>query len=141
MEATTTQPDQTRQRVALIQLTPEATERLRDPRIIIAIIAALIGAAAVFGGYLGISSTLDPGKQLPYLVSGGVGGLFLLGVAAVLFFSADVGSVHDDVRALSERIDVLTQEMARLTAELVAERAPEPEPVPTPPPARARRRL
>ena len=31
-----------------------------------------------------------PSKQLPYLVSGGIGGLYILGVAAVLWLSGDL---------------------------------------------------
>jgi hypothetical protein len=48
------------------------------------------GAVCLIVGYLGVSGTLDTGKQLPYVVSGGMGGLFLLGLGAMLWLSADL---------------------------------------------------
>jgi hypothetical protein len=108
-------PQPTRQRMALIELTPAAAERLRDPRIVLAIVAVLTGAGALLAGYLGVSGTLDPGKQLPYLISGGVGGLFLLGVAAALLFSADMGGTRQDVRAMADQIEIMSAELQRLS--------------------------
>jgi hypothetical protein len=48
------------------------------------------GAVCLFVGYLGVSDTLETGKQLPYVVSGGMVGLFLLGLGALLWLSADL---------------------------------------------------
>jgi hypothetical protein len=48
------------------------------------------GAVALLAGYLGVSGTRDTGKQLPYVVSGGMFGLFLLGLGALLWLSADL---------------------------------------------------
>jgi hypothetical protein len=48
------------------------------------------GAVALLVGYLGVSDTLETGKQLPYVVSGGLFGLFLLGLGALLWVSADL---------------------------------------------------
>lgn len=48
------------------------------------------GAIALLAGYLGVSGTLDTGKQIPYVVSGGMFGLFLLGLGALLWLSADL---------------------------------------------------
>jgi hypothetical protein len=48
------------------------------------------GAGALLAGYLGVSGTLETGKQLPYVVSGGLLGLFLLGLGAMLWLSADL---------------------------------------------------
>ena len=48
------------------------------------------GAVCLFVGYLGVSGTLETGKQLPYVVSGGMVGLFLLGLGALLWLSADL---------------------------------------------------
>ena len=35
------------------------------------------GALLMLLGYLGVSREAQPGKQIPYLVSGGIGGMFL----------------------------------------------------------------
>jgi hypothetical protein len=50
----------------------------------------LAGVVALILGYLGVSGTLDTGEQLPYVVSGGMAGLFLLGLGALLWLSADL---------------------------------------------------
>jgi hypothetical protein len=48
------------------------------------------GAIALLVGYIGVSGTLDTGEQLPYVVSGGMVGLFLLGLGSLLWVSADL---------------------------------------------------
>jgi hypothetical protein len=48
------------------------------------------GVVALIVGYVGVSGTLDTGEQLPYVVSGGLTGLFLLGLGALLWLSADL---------------------------------------------------
>jgi hypothetical protein len=55
-----------------------------------AVLCVVGGAIALLVGWLGVSGTLDTGKQLPYVVSGAMGGLFLLGVGALLWLSADL---------------------------------------------------
>jgi hypothetical protein len=53
-------------------------------------LCVIAGAIALLIGYLGVSATLDTGEQLPYVVSGGMFGLFLLGLGALLWLSADL---------------------------------------------------
>ena len=101
-------------RPALIQATPEALERFRDPRTVLAIVAGVGAAVALLLGYLGVSDTLDPGQQLPYLISGGVGALFLLGVAATLLFSTDLSATRREVRELREEIADLRELVEQL---------------------------
>ncbi len=96
-------------RPALVQVTPEILERFRDPRIVLAIVCGIGGAVALLLGYLGVSDTLDPGQQLPYLISGGVGALFLLGLAATLLFSTDLGATRREIRELREDIAQLRE--------------------------------
>jgi hypothetical protein len=82
----------------------------------------LIGLGAVFLvlGYAGVSDTPYVAQELSYIMSGGIGGLFLLGAGATLLISADL---HDDWRKL-DRIE-----------EAIRAGEPLPEPVPqaTPP--------
>jgi len=63
--------------------------RLGWDRLSAAILIA-VGAVAVILGWMGVSGADLPSKQLPYLVSGGIGGLYILGVAAVLWLSGDL---------------------------------------------------
>lgn len=53
-------------------------------------VAIAVGALAVIIGWLGVSGTGFVFEQLPYVVSGGIGGLFLLGLGASLLLSADL---------------------------------------------------
>jgi len=61
--------------------------------------AVAIGALLLLVGWLEVSSKVYPGEQIPYVVSAGLGGLFLLGVGAVLWISADL---RDEWRKLDE---------------------------------------
>jgi hypothetical protein len=63
--------------------------RLGWDRLSAAILIA-VGAGAVILGWIGVSGADLPSKQLPYLVSGGIGGLYILGVAALLWLSGDL---------------------------------------------------
>jgi outer membrane murein-binding lipoprotein Lpp len=110
---------------ALIEVSPDMAARFGDPRLPLALVAAVVGAVALLIGYFGVSGTLDPAKQLPYLISGGVGGLFLLGVAAALLFSADLGATRADIGRLSEQVRELSDQVAELQASL-EDQAPRP---------------
>lgn len=66
-----------------------------------AVAAAVAGVVVLVLGWLGVSGTAYPAEQLPYIISGGIGGLFLLGVSSMLWLSADL---HDEWRKL-DRIE------------------------------------
>jgi hypothetical protein len=59
------------------------------------------GVVVLIIGWVGVSGTEYPAAQLPYIISGGVGGIFLLGLGAMLWLSADL---RDEWRKL-DRID------------------------------------
>jgi hypothetical protein len=59
------------------------------------------GAITLFVGWIGVSGTAYTPKQLPYIASNGLGGLFLLGTGAMLWLSADL---RDEWRKL-DRIE------------------------------------
>jgi peptidoglycan/LPS O-acetylase OafA/YrhL len=48
------------------------------------------GAIALIAGWVGVSGSPYAASQLPYIISGGIGGIFLLGVGATLWLSADL---------------------------------------------------
>ena len=75
----------------------------------IAVAFVIVGSLLLLLGWLGVSDKVFPAEQIPYLASGGLGGVFCLGVAGVLWLSADL---HDEWRKL-HRID---QELAELVA-------------------------
>jgi hypothetical protein len=72
--------------------------------------AAAAGLLALLLGWIGVSGSAYPAGQLPYVVSGGLLGIFLLGIAGTLWLSADlrdewrkIDRVEEALRALAER--------------------------------------
>lgn len=57
-----------------------------------------IGVICLVAGWVGVSATAFPGEQMPYVVSGGLVGIFLLGLGGVLWLSADL---RDEWRELA----------------------------------------
>lgn len=68
---------------------------------------ALGGAVALFLGWWGVSGTPLPGKQIPYLVSGGLVGVALLVLAAAAFATQDVRSQLAALQAVEQRVEEL----------------------------------
>lgn len=68
---------------------------------LLAVATLLAGVLVLILGWYGLSGTPYPAEQLPYLISGGIGALFLLGVSATLWLSADL---RDEWRKL-DRIE------------------------------------
>jgi hypothetical protein len=71
-----------------------------------------VGALALLVGYLGISREAIVAKQIPYLISGGIGGLALLIIGAVFLGT-------EDVRRDAARLDRLEAMVERLHAALL----------------------
>ena len=68
---------------------------------IAAVVCAIGGVVLLIVGYQGIADSPYVAEELAYLISGGLGGVFLLGVGATLYISADM---HDEWRKL-DRIE------------------------------------
>jgi hypothetical protein len=66
-----------------------------------AIALTVIGAIFLLVGWIGVSGSAYLAEQAPYIVSGGIGGVFFLGVGATLWISADL---RDEWRKL-DRIE------------------------------------
>lgn len=62
-------------------------------------VCVVAGAVVLIVGWAGVSRYAYPADQLPYIISGGIGGLFLLGLGAMLWLSADL---RDEWRKLDE---------------------------------------
>ena len=69
--------------------------------------AVITGAVALLTGWSKVSATAYPAEQIPYLVSAGLGGLFLLGVGATLWHSADLRDEWRKLDRLEEKLDAL----------------------------------
>jgi hypothetical protein len=69
--------------------------------------AVITGAVALLTGWSKVSATPYPAEQIPYVVSAGLGGLFLLGVGATLWHSADLRDEWRKLDRLEEKLDAI----------------------------------
>jgi hypothetical protein len=74
---------------------------------VLAWLLAGAGGLALVLGWLGVTDTPYSWEQIPYVISGGLGGLYLLGLGAMFWFSADL---RDEWR----KLDSLTEVELRL---------------------------
>jgi hypothetical protein len=65
------------------------------------LVCTVIGGTLLLVGWIGVSGTPYLAEQVPYIISGGVGGVFFLGIGATLWISADL---RDEWRKL-DRIE------------------------------------
>ena len=80
----------------------------------LAIGLAVVGFIVLIVGWFGVSGTPYLAEQLPYIIGNGLGGLFLLGVAAVLWLSADL---NDEWR----KLDRIEQALLKAAPSAIAE--------------------
>lgn len=80
----------------------------------IAVACALAGAVSLLIGWIGTSGTEHVAEQMPYIVSAGLTGVFLLGVAAVLWITADLRDEWRELRRVGNLLErELTERHAR----------------------------
>ena len=91
-----------------------------------AVLAVIVGAVMLVVGWAGVSRSGLAAEQIPYVISCGVGGLFVLGVGSVLWISADL---RDEWHKLDSVEDAIRSEKTA-GADLVVEDVPT-APVPT----------
>lgn len=65
----------------------------------LAVLAMVAGVVVIAAGWIGVSGTPYIAKQVPYVVSGGIGGLALLVIGGTLWLSADM---NDEWRVLDQ---------------------------------------
>jgi uncharacterized membrane protein YfcA len=83
-----------------------------------ALAAMLIGLLALLLGWIGVSGQAYVAKQLPYIISGALFGIFMIGVAAVLWLSADLRDEWRELRGI--RLELRDQRVAKsVTTQLV----------------------
>lgn len=69
-----------------------------------AVVCVIAGVILLVVGYQGVADSPYVAEELAYLISGGLGGVFLLGVGATLYISADM---HDEWRKLDRIEDAI----------------------------------
>ena len=71
----------------------------------LAVVAALIGALCLLLGYVGVSGTGHVAAQLPYFISGGLFGIFLLAVGCTSWVSADLKDEWRELHTMRQLLD------------------------------------
>ena len=84
-----------------------------------ALAVALVAVVVLAAGWVGVATTAYPAEQVPYVISGGIFGIFLMAASATLWISADI---RDEWRKLDRVSGQLDQIQASLDA-LPASRA------------------
>ncbi len=106
-----------------------------------AIALVLIGGLLLLLGWLGVRDTAYPAEQVPYVVSGGLAGIVLVGIGAALWISADLRDEWRKIDRLEDAVrQLLVQESGAPSARKQANGAAAPEVAPAPA-ARSRRQL
>jgi len=67
-------------------------------------ICIALGLIALIVGWFGVSGTVYPAEQIPYILSGGILGIFLLGVGVLLWLSADLRDTWRKLDELDEHL-------------------------------------
>ena len=73
-----------------------------DRALAVTMIAA--GVLALIAGWTGISDEVFAARQLPYILSGGIGGLFFFGGGLTLWLSADLRDEWHQLRRIEHRM-------------------------------------
>ena len=80
--------------------------------------AMAAGAVALVVGWAKVSGTPYAAEQIPYVVSAGLGGLFLLGVGATMWHSADLRDEWRKLDRLEEKLDAALPAATEVTLNL-----------------------
>lgn len=68
-------------------------------------VLVLLGLVAVLIGYLGVRDEADVALQLPYLASGGLGGLALLGLGALVLIQGQMREQEQRFLQVTEQLE------------------------------------
>jgi len=67
-------------------------------------VAIVLGALLLLLGWLGVSDALLPTEQVPYIVSGGLGGICLIGIGVMLWLSADLRDEWSELHEIARHL-------------------------------------
>jgi hypothetical protein len=102
-----------------------------DARQAIAIGLIALGMIGVLVAWFGISGTLDPGEQMPYLASGGIGGAALIAIGVTVYISWEHVQDRAALNVLLQRLDEVESTLRDLASPTFDERDGSPTMRPT----------
>ena len=68
-------------------------------------VAIGLGGLLLLLGWLGVSDAVYPAEQLPFVVSGGLGGVCLIGIGVMLWLSADLRDEWSELHEIARRLE------------------------------------
>jgi hypothetical protein len=68
-------------------------------------IAIGLGGLFLLLGWLGVSDTVFPAEQLPYIISGGLVGACFVGIGAMLWLSADLRDEWTELHEIARHLE------------------------------------
>lgn len=71
----------------------------------------VLGMLGIIIAWFGVSGTLDPGEQIPYISSGGFGGAALIAVGVTMLISFEHTRDRDALAEVLEELDELRQRL------------------------------
>jgi len=71
----------------------------------------VVGMLAIIIAWFGVSGTLDPGEQMPYISSGGFGGAALIAIGVTLLISFEHARDRDALAQVLDELDELRQRL------------------------------
>jgi hypothetical protein len=90
--------------------------------------AVLIGGLVLFFGWQGASRTEYPAEQLPYIISGGIGGALVVALGATLLISADLRDEWQKLDRIERRLRPLAEDdVPAIDASSAADESSAPE--------------
>jgi hypothetical protein len=77
-----------------------------------AITCVVVAVVVLVSGWVSLSAEAEAGDQIPYIMSGGIGGLFILWIGTTLWLSADLRDEWRKLDALDESVRRLAETTA-----------------------------
>lgn len=74
-----------------------------------AALMVLVGVIMLLIGWIGVSGTGLSAEQMPYVISGGLGGIVLVAIGCTLWLSADLQDEWRRLDALEKRLEELSR--------------------------------
>ena len=74
-----------------------------------AVTCLVVAIVVLVSGWVSLSAESEAGDQIPYIMSGGIGGLFILWIGTTLWLSADLRDEWRKLDALDESVRKLAE--------------------------------
>ena len=76
----------------------------------------VLGMLAIIVSWFGVSGTLDPGEQMPYISSGGFGGSALIAIGVTLLISFEHSRDRDALAQVLDELDDVRSRLDRMAS-------------------------